>query len=178
MYSKNDYRYYLEHRLAESNDYLAHYGVKGMKWKQHLKRAMIPKDLTIEKDGYKWGDYSAKGIRLDFDKHRGKDGKVNWSNGVGIQIEKNKKTGEKSLRFYNTRRVKLDNEGYAKIESKRKGRFAKSRGEDGVDYSIDIHSPKKSKKIKAHRTARQLRGEGSNLEWATRDAVRNVTKKR
>lgn len=34
MYSKNDYRYYLEHRMAEEN-YLAHYGVKGMKWKQH-----------------------------------------------------------------------------------------------------------------------------------------------
>ena len=35
MYSKNDYRYYLEHRLGESNDYLAHYGVKGMKWNKH-----------------------------------------------------------------------------------------------------------------------------------------------
>lgn len=32
MYSKNDYRYYLEHRLSYSDDYLAHYGVKGMKW--------------------------------------------------------------------------------------------------------------------------------------------------
>lgn len=32
MYSKNDYRYYLEHRMAEEN-YLAHYGVKGMKWR-------------------------------------------------------------------------------------------------------------------------------------------------
>lgn len=31
MYSKNDYRYYLEHRMREEN-YLAHYGVKGMKW--------------------------------------------------------------------------------------------------------------------------------------------------
>lgn len=40
MYSKNDYRYYLEHRLAESDDYLAHYGVKGMKWKHHLKKAV------------------------------------------------------------------------------------------------------------------------------------------
>ena len=37
MYSKNDYRYYLEHRLAESDDYLAHYGIKGMKWKKHSK---------------------------------------------------------------------------------------------------------------------------------------------
>ena len=33
MYSKNDYRYYLEDQLMESDDYLAHYGVKGMKWK-------------------------------------------------------------------------------------------------------------------------------------------------
>lgn len=32
MYSKNDYRYYLEHRLFNSDDYLAHYGIKGMKW--------------------------------------------------------------------------------------------------------------------------------------------------
>ena len=35
MYSKNDYRYYLENQLIHSDDYLAHYGVKGMKWKQH-----------------------------------------------------------------------------------------------------------------------------------------------
>lgn len=32
MYSRNDYRYYLEHRLMMSDDYLAHYGVMGMKW--------------------------------------------------------------------------------------------------------------------------------------------------
>lgn len=35
MYSKNDYRYYLEHRCEESDDFLMHYGVKGMKWKDH-----------------------------------------------------------------------------------------------------------------------------------------------
>jgi len=35
MYSKNDYRYYLENQLVHSNDFLVHYGVKGMKWKQH-----------------------------------------------------------------------------------------------------------------------------------------------
>lgn len=32
MYSKNDYRYYLQARLAHSDDFLAHYGVLGMKW--------------------------------------------------------------------------------------------------------------------------------------------------
>ena len=35
MYSKNDYRYYLENQLVHSDDFLAHYGVKGMKWKKH-----------------------------------------------------------------------------------------------------------------------------------------------
>ena len=40
MYSKNDYRYYLENQLVHSEDYLAHYGVKGMKWKQHVKRGV------------------------------------------------------------------------------------------------------------------------------------------
>lgn len=43
MYSKNDYRYYLEHRLEESDDYLAHYGVKGMKWKKHKGRDILRK---------------------------------------------------------------------------------------------------------------------------------------
>lgn len=32
MYSNNDWRYYLEHQLEQSDDYLAHYGVKNMKW--------------------------------------------------------------------------------------------------------------------------------------------------
>lgn len=165
MYSKNDYRYYLEHRLAESDDYLAHYGVKGMKWKKHLKRAMVPNDLTFEKKAYKWGDNTAKGVRLDFDKHNG------WSNGVGVELQKNKKTGEKSLRFYNTRRVKLDKEGYAKIERKRKGRFEKSRGEDGVAYTIDIHSPRKNKKVRANRIARKAGYGYHNLKWATEQAI-------
>lgn len=31
MYSKNDYRYYLEHHMI-TGDYLAHYGVEGMHW--------------------------------------------------------------------------------------------------------------------------------------------------
>ena len=32
MYSKNDYRYYLEHRMSEEN-HIAHFGIKGMKWR-------------------------------------------------------------------------------------------------------------------------------------------------
>ena len=38
MYSKNDYRYYLENQLTHSDDFLAHYGVRGMKWKHRKKK--------------------------------------------------------------------------------------------------------------------------------------------
>ena len=37
MYSKNDYRYYLENQLMHSDDFLSHYGVKGMKWRKRKK---------------------------------------------------------------------------------------------------------------------------------------------
>lgn len=32
MYSRNDYRYYLEHQLITSDGYLSHHGILGMKW--------------------------------------------------------------------------------------------------------------------------------------------------
>lgn len=51
MYSQNDYRYYLEHRLSESDDFLAHYGVKNMKWgkrKTRFKNPFAPKNPTVE----------------------------------------------------------------------------------------------------------------------------------
>ena len=48
MYSKNDYRYYLENQLVHSDDFLAHYGVKGMKWKQHKKSNLdINNDVIV-----------------------------------------------------------------------------------------------------------------------------------
>ena len=40
MYSRNDYRYYLERRLAASDDFLAHYGVKGMRKGKHLPQVL------------------------------------------------------------------------------------------------------------------------------------------
>lgn len=47
MYSKNDYRYYLEARLTHSDNYLAHYGVKGMKWKKHQRSKPIDPDYRL-----------------------------------------------------------------------------------------------------------------------------------
>ena len=49
MYSKNDYRYYLEHRMAEEN-YLAHYGIRGMKWRKRKASVEIT-DLKNERTG-------------------------------------------------------------------------------------------------------------------------------
>ena len=159
MYSKNDYRYYLENQLMHSDDFLAHYGVKGMKWRKHLKRAAIPKDLTYEKRVSDFGDTTYKDYRLDFDKKNDKKGNRIWSHGVGIQTRTDKSTGEKKLVAYNTRRVKLDKDGYAKVEVKKKGRFEKSRGEDGVEYSVDLTKKKDMKKVK-HKKAAQKVGAG------------------
>ena len=52
MYSKNDYRYYLENQLAHSDDYLAHYGVKGMKWRKHkVRNSIFDPEVWKREDG-------------------------------------------------------------------------------------------------------------------------------
>ncbi len=56
MYSKNDYRNYLEHRLMESDDFFAHYGIPGMRW--HKKK----------KDAKKLSRYYSKMANYDFNR--------------------------------------------------------------------------------------------------------------
>ena len=174
MYSKNDYRYYLENQLMHSDDFLAHYGVKGMKWKKHLKRAAIPKDLTFERRTDPFNN-NVKNYRLDFDKHYGKDGKREWSEGVGIRTLHDKKTGERKITAYNTRRVKLDKDGYAKTESKNLGRLSKSRAEDGVEYTVDLTSRKNRKKLKKRELGRTI-GEGAY--WSGYYSKKAISKKK
>lgn len=50
MYSRNDYRYYLEDQLAHSDDFLAHYGVRGMKWKHRMHAPDYRSIQTISDD--------------------------------------------------------------------------------------------------------------------------------
>lgn len=132
MYSKNDYRYYLEHRMAEEN-YLAHYGVKGMKWK-HRKN-----DVTFEKNID--STTGRRDYRIDFNKHDG------WSDGIGIRYTPKNKYTNRSLSVYDTTRTKWDkkNDDYV-YENKKRGRLSKTRAEDGVEYELDLSSRKKNKK--------------------------------
>lgn len=57
MYSRNDYRYYLENRLMHSDDFLAHYGVKGMKWKHHKGIGQEMKDIRYDLKARQVGKY-------------------------------------------------------------------------------------------------------------------------
>ena len=60
MYSRNDYRYYLERQCMMSDDYLAHYGVMGMKWgvRNDTRRASLVERRT--KNDAKIAKYQTK----------------------------------------------------------------------------------------------------------------------
>lgn len=60
MYSKNDYRYYLEHQLMMSDDYLAHYGVMGMKWGVRNDNRIAKLSSRHAKNDAKISKYQAK----------------------------------------------------------------------------------------------------------------------
>lgn len=85
MYSKNDYRYYLEHRLMESNDFLAHYGVKGMKWKKRN-----PTIELAQKRGEELTKYYKGGERIEYG--RGKYGVQITNNATRAREFKPKRT--------------------------------------------------------------------------------------
>lgn len=154
MYSKNDYRYYLDNRLMHSDDFLAHYGVRGMKWK-HRKGGNPEIDPKLSGRARKnaINDFSirrstdphtgTKELRLDFNKHKG------WSDGIGVRYNSGKKGSKKSLSVYDTTKTKWDkkNDDYV-YENKKKGRLTKVRAEDGVEYKIDLSKKKKKSKKK------------------------------
>lgn len=133
MYSDNDYRYYLEHQLMESGDFLAHYGVKGMKWKDHKYvidprlRERMAKGLGIGKPRI--------GSNPMFQRKRGITSRINGARrraqlGIGKQLMKSK-TGRKVLRKAATRDLKN------KVNSAKKS-FSKAKKASGVGvYKYD-----------------------------------------
>ena len=121
MYSKNDYRYYLEHRMAEEN-YLAHYGVKGMKWKVH-------------KINYNTGDTSGRGFEISNNSTR---------QSYGIHYATYNKGKGKAL-VYTKQNPQEKNSG--KFVDKTKGRLNTFGDKSYKEVTLDL-SKKKKKKLK------------------------------
>lgn len=81
MRSKNDYLDYLERRMSGDN-YLAHYGVKGMKWKKHTKLSFTGDDNHEDSRWTKTTEIS------------------NGRTAYGLEKSRNIHTGETGLRLY------------------------------------------------------------------------------
>ena len=135
MYSKNDYRYYLENQLMHSEDYLAHYGVKGMKWKQHLKKNYRVYNISGERGVYGGPNGQVKTGSYKF-KDRGIVSKKNPSRYISVG-EKKYSNGKKTKDLYFSPTKK---EHYLK-----KGRLEVNTGEEGSHVSIDVTKKKKKK---------------------------------
>lgn len=138
MYSKNDYRYYLENQLAHSDDFLAHYGVKGMKWKQHLKSKYDVYSIKGHQ-GIAGGNIPSENVYGYDYKEAGIESKKNPNKYVSIGSKKYD-NGKKSIDLYT---------GPSKKErSIKKGRVSIDTGSEGSHISIDTTKKKKSKKNK------------------------------
>ena len=96
MYSKNDYRYYLEHQLMCSDDFLAHYGVKGMKWKQHLKKK-FDQNFEVYKGSNSFDDYYRGGHTS---KYVGIESKKNPSRYLEVSKSKYKDGGRETKIYF------------------------------------------------------------------------------
>ena len=172
MYSKNDYRYYLEHRLAESDDFLAHYGVKGMKWKQHLKKKF---NSTFDTWNSKYSDTTGELGGENTSTYKGISSKKNPNR--FIQVNNNKyKNGAKETNILVPHVSKTKKRIY-----KRVGRVTFDGGDyentDGARISIDRSSRKRYKKNTKKRTVNSINSIGNETRWTAQYAARNTTKK-
>ncbi len=150
MYSRNDYRYYLESRLAESDDFLAHYGVKGMKWKNHKKAVQDKLAAYREKHGIKNSIFNKEMWKRDPDFN--KDGfKVTHE----VSVQGNSSTNVKSEQAKGKRRtarekVKVQQErGRARTDAIK----SKSSSEYQQERSSNVRKNVLQQKTKSRRKA-------------------------
>lgn len=170
MYSKNDYRYYLEHRLAESNDYLAHYGVKGMKWKQHLKRKFGQHFETFK------GEYDTQYGYLS-GAHKQKYAGIQSKKNPNKFIEVGKATYKNGSKEYH---ALIGTGKTPKKIDKRIGRIRISGNEDGdgVLVSVDASSRKRYKKNNQRVVRKVATDDAYNVNYAAKQALEKTKKKR
>ena len=155
MYSKNDYRNYLEHRLAESDDYFAHYGVKGMKWKQHVYARKYKNEEEPDSMVYEAGNKNREVYGVTF---------------------KDKKYGN-SVRIGHTNKKKRDSFDPKKDKYKSKSkritkRITKTTDNSGrTMYDIELGS---RKQLARSGTESAL----SRSKWAVQDAAYQAKKRK
>ena len=125
MYSRNDYRYYLENRLIHSNDFLAHYGVKGMKW--HKK-----------KDGYDESDLLDSEVTI-----RSGSGETTYNTYGRLTKNADKRADRKQMRKLIRQQNKLKwnkKKSLAKNIESNKRTFKKRRAlQKDVRRKVDVH---------------------------------------
>lgn len=119
---------------------LYHYGVKGMKWKDHKYKLVkngnyiydtynLPGKNTLEINKDK--GYGSKGISI-----KSQYGSGEWDfNRRGVERVKNENRNE--LAFYSTANTKYWDDG-ERVTKKRKGPIQVSYAEDGVRYAIQF----------------------------------------
>ena len=129
MYSKNDYRYYLENQLAHSNDFLAHYGVKGMKWKQHLKNKYVSIGSKKYDNGKKSIDLYTGPSKKERSIKKGRVSIDTGSEGSHISIDTTKKKKSKKNKLSSIRKK------YGLYREKPKGKKLKGGGNIYVSHS-------------------------------------------
>ena len=132
--------YELYHASARKHKYIKKIGNRYFYTQQEIAAYLKTKkgDVTFEKsvdDDYYLRDGSKmKEYRVDFNKHKGADGKTEWSDGVGVRV------GNKRIEYFNTR-----NQKYAKnpdVKNDNKGRLKSQYAEDGVVRSFDYSDRK------------------------------------
>lgn len=164
MYSRNDYRYYLESQLMNSDDYLAHYGVKGMKWKKHLKQK-FDQNFNVY-TGTKSFDYLRGGATS---KYAGIESKKNPSKYLEVSKRKYKDGGKETKIYFSPTK---------KEHFKRLGRVRLSTGSEGSAISIDTSSKKQYKKNNAREFGSAVEMPAHVAKFAAHEAAENVKKKR
>lgn len=158
MYSKNDFRYYRENRLMHSDDFLAHYGVKGMKWKVR----------KINYGGYFEGnDFSTRGRGLAIENEStGKEYGVHYA-----KWGKGKNPKNKALVFTKENR-KRKNAG--KLVDKTKGRINVFGDKAHKEVTIDLNKRKPKKKSKKGKdVARSISSGAQKVKSTAKKTIKN-----
>lgn len=122
MYSKNDYRYYLENQLAHSDDFLAHYGVKGMKWRKRKGSDQTSVDVNkILNLGLHPLKYGKDGML----RTASKTGKRNVLNDKARGVKRTKDTDVRKAQDHVNRKTKTKANMYT---TQRKSSYSKNDG--------------------------------------------------